>query len=99
MKILYLKDRNRRFFYNQTEKKKHILRYIFNNLKLENSLRIKAYSEYTKICMKSSITLIKNRCILTNRSKGIYRKFKISRLFFKKYALSGDLPGIRKASW
>ena len=99
MKILYLKDKNRRFFYDKTEKKKYILRYIFNNLSLENVLRIKAYTEYSNLCKFSTITKIKNRCILTNRSKGIYRKFKLSRLFFKKYALSGDLPGIRKASW
>ena len=47
---------------------------------------------------KNSITKIRNRCILTNRARAVYRKFKISRLFFKKYALQGELLGVKKAS-
>jgi ribosomal protein S14 len=98
MKLVYIKDKNRRVKYNLIEKKKIILKYIINNLQLSNILRTDAYLEYLNLSLDSSITKIKNRCILTNRSKGIYKKFKISRIFFKKIALEGNLPGVKKAS-
>jgi ribosomal protein S14 len=99
MKNLYLKDRNRRCFYLKTEKNKIILKYYLNNLKINKNLRENAYSELINWNNNTSITKIHNRCIITNRSRGVYKKFKLSRIFFKKYALEGNLNGIRKASW
>jgi small subunit ribosomal protein S14 len=40
-----------------------------------------------------------NRCMVTGRARGFYRKFGISRLTFRKLALEGKIPGVRKASW
>ncbi len=99
MKNLYLKDKNRRNFYLKTEKNKLILKYFLNNLNINKNIREKAYSELLNWSSNASITKIHNRCIITNRGRGIYKKFKISRLFFKKNALEGNLNGIRKASW
>lgn len=42
---------------------------------------------------------IHNRCDVTGRARGYYRKFGISRLTFRKMALEGKIPGVRKASW
>lgn len=39
------------------------------------------------------------RCQLTGRSRGVYRKFRISRIMMRKLALEGKIPGMRKASW
>jgi len=39
------------------------------------------------------------RCELTGRGKGVYRKFRISRIMLRKLALEGKIPGMRKASW
>ncbi len=99
MKSLFIKDKNRRTSFQIIEKKSLILRYIIQNLNLSNSIRNLAYSELTNLIKKNSITKIRNRCILTNRARAVYRKFKISRLFFKKYALQGELLGVKKASW
>lgn len=41
----------------------------------------------------------RNRCELTGRSRGVYRKFKLSRNMLRKLAMMGLIPGIRKASW
>jgi small subunit ribosomal protein S14 len=41
----------------------------------------------------------KNRCELTGRSRGYYRKFRISRIMLRELALQGMIPGMRKASW
>ncbi len=42
---------------------------------------------------------VKNRCLITGRSRAVYRKFGISRLKFRELALWGLIPGVRKASW
>ena len=99
MKIIYIKDKNRRNLYKILEKKKIILNYIIRNLNLSKKLRYKAYILLIKIGEQNSITKIKNRCILSNRSKAIYRRFKLSRIFFKQYALKGSIMGVKKASW
>jgi small subunit ribosomal protein S14 len=41
----------------------------------------------------------KNRCQLTGRGRGVYRKFGISRIMLRELALQGKIPGMRKASW
>jgi small subunit ribosomal protein S14 len=40
-----------------------------------------------------------NRCELTGRKRGVYRKFRISRIKLRELALKGMIPGMRKASW
>ena len=98
MKCLYIKDKNRRFAYFTVEKKKLILQYILHNLSFDVEIRTFAYTELVNLIKKYSNTKIRNRCILTNRARAVYRKFKISRLFFKKFALQGSLVGVKKAS-
>jgi small subunit ribosomal protein S14 len=41
----------------------------------------------------------RNRCQITGRSRGVYRKFGISRIVLRELALQGLIPGMRKASW
>ena len=40
-----------------------------------------------------------NRCEITGRSRGVYRKFRVSRIVLRELALKGMVPGMRKASW
>lgn len=47
----------------------------------------------------SSATRIRNRCAVTGRSRGVYRKFNISRIMLRTMAAAGLIPGVRKASW
>ena len=47
----------------------------------------------------SSPTRVRNRCGVTGRSRGYYRKFGLSRIALRELALSGELPGVRKSSW
>ena len=39
------------------------------------------------------------RCEITGRARGVYRKFRISRIVLRELALQGKIPGMRKASW
>lgn len=41
----------------------------------------------------------RNRCAITGRSRGVYRKFGVSRIVLRELALRGMVPGMRKASW
>jgi len=39
------------------------------------------------------------RCEITGRARGVYRKFRVSRIVLRELALKGQVPGMRKASW
>lgn len=47
----------------------------------------------------SSVTRLHNRCKMTGRPRGYYRKFGVSRLVLREMALRGEIPGLKKASW
>jgi small subunit ribosomal protein S14 len=47
----------------------------------------------------SSATRVRNRCMVTGRARGVYRKFNISRIMLREMAAEGMIPGVRKASW
>ena len=95
---MFLKDRNRRFSYFILEKKLILLKSIFYNLNLSEDIRTFAYTEFLNLIKFNSHTKIRNRCLVTNRARAVYRKFKMSRIFFKQYALEGELMGVQKAS-
>ena len=59
----------------------------------------KNYAELAKLPRDASPTRSHNRCQLTGRSKGVLRKFKVSRIMLRELALAGKIPGLKKASW
>ena len=46
-----------------------------------------------------SFIRVRNRCLITGRPRGNYRKFKMSRIAFRELASTGQVPGILKSSW
>ena len=61
--------------------------------------RFAARMKLAKLPRNSSRTRIHNRCELSGRSKGFYRKLKVSRIAFRDLANFGQAPGVTKASW
>jgi small subunit ribosomal protein S14 len=59
----------------------------------------KNFAALAKLPRDSSPTRSRNRCQLTGRSRGVLRKFKLSRIMLRELALAGKIPGLRKASW
>ena len=59
----------------------------------------KNFAALAKLPRDSSPTRSRNRCQLTGRSRGVLRKFKISRIMLRELALAGKSPGLKKASW
>jgi len=81
------------------EKKRTELRKIIKNKKLTLSERFEAQLKLNKLPKNSSKIRIRNRCEITGRPHGVYRKLKISRIALRDMASSGKIPGMTKSSW
>lgn len=61
--------------------------------------RMAARDALNKLPANGAKIRLKNRCQLTGRPRGVYRKFKLSRIKFREMASAGKLPGVTKSSW
>ncbi len=81
------------------EKKRAKLKKIIMNKKLELAERFAAQLKLDKLPKNSAKVRIRNRCGLSGRPHGYYRKLKISRIALRDMASAGKIPGIIKSSW
>tara|TARA_B110000003_G_C16154011_1_gene340848 strand:+ start:189 stop:494 length:306 start_codon:yes stop_codon:yes gene_type:complete len=82
-------------FYNKRIALKKII--MNKNLTLEE--RFKAQQKLSKLPRNSAKNRIMNRCQITGRPHGVYRKLKISRIALRQLGLQGKIPGMVKSSW
>jgi small subunit ribosomal protein S14 len=75
------------------------LRAAAKNMKLPMEERDAAAVQLQKLPRDSSGTRVRNRCQLTGRPRGYYRKFGLSRSKLREVIMHGDVPGVVKASW
>jgi len=61
--------------------------------------RFQASQELTKLSRNGSKVRVRNRCKICGRPRGYLRKFEMSRIWVRKYASQGCLPGVLKSSW
>ena len=80
-------------------KKREDLNKIIKNKKLPLEERFAAQLKLAKIPRNSAKIRIRNRCEITGRPRGVYRKLKISRIALRDLALKGKIPGMTKSSW
>ena len=80
-------------------KKRENLKNIIKNRKLPLEDRFAAQLKLAKIPRNSSKTRIRNRCEISGRPHGVYRKLKISRIALRDLASKGKIPGMTKSSW
>lgn len=69
------------------------------NMSLSFEERMDAMEKLAKLPRNASPVRQRNRCRLTGRPHGVYRKFGLSRNMLRELAMQGDVPGLRKASW
>jgi len=81
------------------QKKREALKKIIRNKKLPLDERFAAQLKLTKLPKNSAKIRIRNRCEITGRPHGVYRKLKISRIALRELASSGKIPGMTKSSW
>ena len=79
--------------------KRKKLKKIIMNKKLSLEERFKAQQKLSKLPRNSALTRVMNRCQITGRPHGVYRKLKISRIALRKLSLEGKIPGMIKSSW
>ena len=82
-------------FYN----KRKSLKIIIMNKKLPLEERFKAQQKLSNLPRNSAKNRVMNRCQITGRPHGVYRKLKISRIALRQLGLEGKIPGMIKSSW
>jgi small subunit ribosomal protein S14 len=92
----------------ETKRKKLVKKYDVKRKSLKETIRDPnssfedkeiAHLQLQKLPRDSSVTRIRNRCNLTGRPHGYYRKFGLSRNKLREATMRGDVPGVVKASW
>jgi len=84
---------------NKFFEKRKKLKKIIMNKKLPLEERFKAQQKLSKLPRNSAKTRVRNRCEITGRPHGVYRKLKISRIALRQLGLQGKIPGLVKSSW
>jgi small subunit ribosomal protein S14 len=75
------------------------LKGMANNAKLSDEERYQARLALQKLPRNAMPTRLRNRCSLTGRPRGTFRKFGLGRSKIRELAFKGDIPGVVKASW
>jgi len=84
---------------NKFYMKRKKLKKIIMDKKITLEERFKAQQKLSKLPKNSSMIRVRNRCQITGRPHGVYRKLKISRIALRKLTLEGKIPGMVKSSW
>ena len=79
--------------------KRQALKKIVMDKKIPLEERFKAQQKLSKLPRNSAKIRVMNRCEITGRPHGVYRKLKISRIALRQLGLQGKIPGLVKSSW
>lgn len=93
------KNNRRKRMVLRDSSKRSSLKAIVMNKSLPIEERFSATLKLAKLPRNGAKVRVRNRCELSGRSRGFYRKFKLSRIWLRILAGSGQLPGVIKASW
>jgi small subunit ribosomal protein S14 len=93
------KNNRRRRMVAQFAEKRERLREIASDMKQPAEVRFAARIKLAQLPRNSSKTRIRNRCELTGRARGYYRKLKLCRNQLRELASQGRIPGMTKSSW
>jgi small subunit ribosomal protein S14 len=93
------RDQKRRVLVKKFAKKREALEAILNNSKASEEVRYAARLKIQQLPRNANPTRLRNRCALTGRPRGFFRKFGLSRNKLREFAMRGEVPGIVKASW
>ena len=93
------KNMNRKKIVNKFKSRRNSLKKMIMKKDLSMEERFKIQSKLNDLPRDSSHIRVRNRCKLTGRTRGVYRKFGLSRIKIRELSMSGDLPGMIKSSW
>lgn len=72
---------------------------IINDSKRSDEERYEARLKFQQLPRNASPVRLRNRCALTGRPRGVYRKFGLARNKLREFAMRGEVPGMTKSSW
>lgn len=93
------RDKKRRLLSRSYEFLRMQYQSIIKNRSIPQDVRYSYILKLTQLPRNSSMIRIKNRCVITGRSKSVYRFCRLSRISFRDLASKGLLMGITKSSW
>lgn len=93
------KNKKRARMIKQQSAKRASLKAIVMNKELPFEERLEAQMKLSALPRNGAKNRYRNRCELTGRARGTYRKFKLSRIMLRELGSFGRIPGLTKASW
>jgi len=93
------REQKRRLLVKKFAKKRNALDAIVNNGKASEEVRYAARLKIQQLPRNANPTRLRNRCAITGRPRGYFRKFGLGRNKLREFAMRGEIPGIVKASW
>ena len=94
-----LKNEKRRRLVAQYANKRSVLKAVAEDRSLTVEERFRARLKLAKLPRNSAATRVRNRCELSGRPRGYYRKLKMSRIALRELGSKGLIPGLVKSSW
>ncbi len=93
------RDQKRRKTVAKFAAKRAALIATINDTKVSDEDRYEARMKLQKLPRNASPSRLRNRCELTGRPRGYFRKFGLARNKVREFAMAGEIPGVVKASW
>jgi len=93
------KNLNRKKIVTKFQNRRNILKKEIMKKDLTMEERFKLQSKLNDLPRDSANIRVRNRCEITGRARGVYRKFGLSRIKLRELTVSGSLPGMVKSSW
>lgn len=93
------KEHRRVRLVKQYKTKRDALRAIIRDPNVSIEEKFNAQEKMQKLPVDSNRVRLRNRCKITGRPRGVYRKFGLSRNKLREFAMLGMIPGLRMASW
>lgn len=93
------KDKRRRKLVAQHAAKRARLKAIAKDANAPQEERFRARLKLAELPRNSAPSRVRNRCELTGRPRGFYRKFRLSRIALRELGSMGEIPGLTKSSW
>ncbi|MDA8329413.1 MAG: 30S ribosomal protein S14 [Betaproteobacteria bacterium] len=93
------RDKKRRVLVKKFAAKRAELMASIANTQLSDEQRLEARAALQLLPRNSSPVRLRNRCAITGRPRGVFKKFGLGRIKLREYAMRGEVPGMVKASW
>lgn len=98
-KSMIMREQKRAKLVKRYAKKRTALKEIIRNVSSSDEARLDAQAKLGAMPRDASPTRKRNRCAITGRPRGVYRKFGLGRSKLREAAMKGEIPGLTKASW